>query len=445
MSEWIEGELASGEDLRRVARERRRPNEIIRVQRAEITNAKNEGYSIDREFSYGARMVKAKRVGQLLEDRVWLLLWRFGFSELNGMGRLFINVGRGRREVSRVEVDVFGKADDNVFIVECKASERASRMRIESIAKLAQFRDGIRSAVRKHYDDANIKVSFIVATRNLKWSERAKNEAGRKIHAWRDAELDYLEELAKLYDVIGDSARYQLYGIMFGKQKVKALEQQEVAVIKGKIGRVTYFSFLATPEQLLKISCVHRRAGGRLTARSLKEVREAYQRMLKPRKLREIDEFISRGEFFPNSIIINFRRAPRFDPKASAGIDLQYGMLTLPNSYGSAWIIDGQHRLYGYAKNPRRLTAPIPVVAFVGLSVSKQAKLFVDINEKQTKVGANLLWDLAGDIYEDSEDQDQIQRYIISHVAKHLDSMSDSPLNGHIFIPSVGKRSSTRN
>jgi len=448
MSEWIQGQLVSGEDLKKVARERRRPNEVIRVPWGEVENAKRQGYSIDEEFGYGARMVKPKSVGRLFEDRVWLLLWRFGFTELNGPGRLFFNVGRGKARPSRVEVDVFGRADDNVFIVECKASDRSSRMSMESIAKVKQFSPRIQAAVRKHYDDRDIKVSFIMATRNLKWSQAAENEAesGRvyKIHTWRDEQLDHLAELAKLHNVIGESARYQLYAIMFGKQKIRALEDKRVAAIKGRIGKVVYYSFLAKPEDLLKISYVHRRAAG-LSPEGLRRVREAYQRMLKPTKLREIDEFISRGEFFPNSIIVNFSRPPRFDVKASEDLDFQYGMLTLPNSYGSAWIIDGQHRLYGYAKNPYRATAPIPVVAFDGLKPSMQAKMFVDINQKQTKVEPNLLWDLAGDIYEDSEDPDQIERFVISHVARHLDSLSNSPLKGHIFIPSVGKRSATRN
>jgi len=446
--EFIQGELVSGDDIERVTRERRRTHELRRVSWDQVEEVEREGYSIRREFQYGAQMVKPKDCGRQLEDEIWLLLWRFGFSELNGLGPLFIEVSRrsGAREDSRVQVDVLGKADRNVFVVECKSAEKPSKRSLrETITKFTHYRSRIVSAVRKHYADSKIKVSFIIATRNIRWARSDEREArDSKIHVWKEKDIDYLKELAKLYDLIGDAARYQLYGIMFGDAKIKVLEEQEVPAIKGKIGRVTYFSFLATPEQLLKISYVHRRAGTG-GARSVKEVREAYQRMLKPRKLREIDKFISRGEFFPNSIIINFGRPPRFDVKASEGIDFQYGMLTLPNCYGSAWIIDGQHRLYGYAKNPRRLTAPIPVVAFDRLPVSKQAKLFVDINEKQTRVGANLLWDLAGDIYEDSEDEDQIEAYIISHVAKNLDSMSNSPLKAHIFIPSVGKRSPTRN
>jgi len=447
---FIKGQLVSGSEMGRVARARRRTYEVKKIPKAEVAIAISEGYSVERELKRDVRLVKPKESWKRFEDEIWLLLWKFGFSDLNGLGKLYINVGRrsGPDTDAWKEIDVFGRADDNVFIVECKSAEVLSRRSLEStISKLAHYRSRMINSVRKYYGDKDrtIKVSFIIATRNIEWSESDEAEAIRsKIHIWRDKDIEYLTELAGLYGIIGDAARYQLYGILFGDQKIKALEKQEVPAIRGKLGRVTYFSFLVTPEQLLRISYVHRRAGA-VSPTSYKEVREAYQRFLKPAKLRSIHEFINRGEFFPNSIIINFRKHPRFDVTAGKDLDFQYGVLTLPNCYGSAWIIDGQHRLYGYAKNPRRLTAPIPVIAFDRLPISQQAKLFVDINQTQTKVGSNLLWDLAGDIYQDSEDEDQRERFIISHVVKNLDSMSNSPLKGHIYIPSVGKRSSSRN
>jgi len=446
---FIKGQLVSGAELGRVARARRSTYEVKKVPKAEVEIAISEGYGVERELKRDVRLVKPKENWKRFEDEIWLLLWKFGFSEMNGLDKLYIKAGersRWNEGTDWKEVDVFGRADENVFIVECKSAEVLARRSLEStIIKITHFRERMRTSVRKHYEDSTIKVSFIIATQNIEWSESDEAEAKRyKIHIWRDKDVEYLAELARLYDLIGDAARYQLYGILFGDQKIKALEKQEIPAIRGKLGKVTYFSFLVMPEQLLRISYVHRRVGA-VGPMNYKEVREAYQRLLKPTKLRSIHEFINRGEFFPNSVIINFREHPRFDVTVGKDLDFQYGVLTLPNCYGSAWIIDGQHRLYGYAKNPRRLTAPIPVIAFDRLPVSQQAKLFVDINQTQTKVDSNLLWDLAGDIYQDSEDEDQRERFIISHVVKNLDSMSDSPLKGRIFIPSVGKQTSSRN
>jgi DNA sulfur modification protein DndB len=105
-------------------------------------------------------------------------------------------------------------------------------------------------------------------------------------------------------------------------------------------------------------------------------------------------------------------------------------------------VIDGQHRLYGYAKSDRRYTTKIPVVAFVGLKKSEQAKLFVEINEKQTPVERNLLWDLYSDIYEGSEDPEQIEDLTISNVVKLLNA-EEGALQEHIYLPGVKRDSRT--
>jgi len=51
-------------------------------------------------------------------------------------------------------------------------------------------------------------------------------------------------------------------------------------------------------------------------------------------------------------------------------------------SYKSAWIIDGQHRLFSYSGHPKASKGLLSVLAFEGLPPSKQAELFIDINAK---------------------------------------------------------------
>ena len=52
----------------------------------------------------------------------------------------------------------------------------------------------------------------------------------------------------------------------------------------------------------------------------------------------------------------------------------------------AAYVIDGQHRLYGYSSSTRAATDLIPVVAFVSLSRSAQMRMFMDVNENQQAV-----------------------------------------------------------
>ncbi len=389
------------------------------------------------------KLVTEKPSWKEFEDRVWRLLYNFGFSDLNDLGKFFVDVGTGL-EPDRVEIDVLGRADENVFVIECKTAEETSPKDMRNvITRLTHYRTRIVAAIRKYYAGKEIKVSFVIATRNIDWKDNDIAEARTSnIFIWTEKQIDFLEDLADLRKLIGDAARYQLYSIMFPNQEIKSLEVQEPA-LRGKIGKKQYFSFLSTPENLLRIGYVHHRQG--FDPDVLKALPQTYQRMLKASKLKQINQFISDGHYFPNSIIVSFAKQPRFDLASSGGLETQYGTLYLPNRYRSAWIIDGQHRLYGYAKNERRKTARIPVVAFVGLKPSEQAQLFVEINENQTAVEKNLLWDLASDIYQESDDPKQILDLHIANVTKLLDVYDVSPLKDHVYIPSYGKKSAERN
>ena len=66
---------------------------------------------------------------------------------------------------------------------------------------------------------------------------------------------------------------------------------------------------------------------------------------------------------------------------------MQFGHLYLPNRYRSASIIDGQHRLYGFAPiDDSFANQNVIVVAFEGLSKAEEADLFVTINHEQKQV-----------------------------------------------------------
>ncbi len=449
MKTEIEGTLVSAERLNQEARKRKSKQEVILVPKP-LEATKFHGYEQIGETKTKIRLARDLEPWKVFENRIWLLLYSFGFTDLN-VSRLFVNThipSSPDDTSSRLEVDVLGKADDNVFVIECRTRETLGMKRLRDvITEFGHFRSRVEGAIRKYYndDEKRIKVSFIIATQNIEVSDADRKEAHRSgMHVWDESHIAYLEQIAKLRRLIGDAARYQLYAVMFGNQEIKALEEEEPAIL-GKIGKRKYFSFLTTPEKLLRIAYVHHRAGS-FEIESLKQIPVTYQRLLKEKKLQEIKEFIE-DRYFPNSIIVNFEREPRFDQasRKQSKSDTQFGFLHLPNRYRSAWVIDGQHRLYGYAKSDRRFTTKIPVVAFVGLQTSEQAKLFVEINENQTPVEKNLLWDLYSDIYAGSDDPKQIEDFTISNVAKRLNQL-DGALKGHVYIPSIiSKRSATAN
>src|SRR5262249_25526869 len=125
-------------------------------------------------------------------------------------------------------------------------------------------------------------------------------------------------------------------------------------------GGKIFYSFVSTPEQLLKICFVnHRTLADPLAL-------PTYQRLVKRSRLKAIGEFIKSGGYFPTNILINFDEKRRFDKKETDdSTDVQFGDLHLPDKYKSAWIVDGQHRLYGYSFiDPTFSRQNVAVIAF---------------------------------------------------------------------------------
>jgi len=133
------------------------------------------------------------------------------------------------------------------------------------------------------------------------------------------------------------------------------------------------------------------------------EATNAYQRLVSRSRLREIATYIDHGGYFPNSVIVSIQtkrdKDLQFEPASPIEHDssTNMGVLHLPKEYRSTFIIDGQHRLYGYSHAKSGSHHTIPVVAFHNLPVEEQSKIFVDINHKQKSVPANLLRSIKAD------------------------------------------------
>ena len=206
----------------------------------------------------------------------------------------------------------------------------------------------------------------------------------------------------------------------------------------------TSYAFLIRPEELLKIAYV-----GHKSSRDIEHLR-TYQRMLQPKRLTQIAEYINAGGKFPTNIVVNLK-TPRgrpldFEPREKVGTE-SLGILHLPPRYGSAWIIDGQHRLYGYAyakaaNGFNRDTSTIPVLAYENLPADKEMNLFIDINSKQVKVTTSLLVELYADLHWDSEDPKQAFQALLSRLASRLNFDTTSPLSDRVVVTGKKKTSS---
>lgn len=426
MNYFIGETLSNESELKKCYRNKRKNYYDNTVKDNDLREYLKNGWEILRENKYSTRIRKYKSHDVLFEDRVWILLYKMGFTNLNKDRNFRIKIEGFQ---AGKQIDVIGRDDNNVFIIECKSSEEKENINARDPLELWNSRKKeITTSCKKALGRKCGRINLVVAINSYDKREIDNKFAlslqKKNIFLWSIKDIEYIENLIK--QVGGESAKYQLYSFIFYNKPQKDLKK-EYPAIRGKIGESYFYSFLMKAKDLLKYSYVHHR-----DLLNIPEASKTYQRMLKRKKLDEIAKFIDEEYgYFPNSIIINFSEKIRWDKKETHD-EIQMGILTMPSRYSSTWIIDGQHRLYGAAKANRDVI--LPVLAFDGIDESEQAKLFVDINEKQTAVPRNLLWDLYSDIYRDSKNPKQLKRFYIAETAKIM--QKEGPLSGHIDIAS---------
>jgi len=430
------GTLINGFELNKVAKLKSKDYEEKSIHPNSRTEFEAQSWYVEKNLigdKLGIR--RDKPSSQLLEDEVWMMFKNMGFLEMNKGQDFKISAGPKRKQI-----DIFAKDEHNIFIIFCTQQdiESSSEKVIQNLNEIISLRKYIRNSIRRYYG-GNFRISFLLVTRRIVWKDHEKEFAKKEgILFWTDKEL---ESYQNLIDQLGSATKYQLYSILFYGKRADEVGRISVPSMYGGRGN-KYYSFLIHPEDLFKIAYVHRREKA-----NPEDVQKSYQRMVNKERLEKIGSFIDKGNSFPNSIIISFNKDQR--PKFEKGKyekdanDITYGVLKFPPYYGSAWIIDGQHRLYGYtkSKNGNEKTHTIPVIAFESLAVKNQANLFIDINQEQKPVNKNLLWDLYPDIYEGSTDEHQQKLRCISLIAKKLNQDKDSLFYDKVQIPSLIKKS----
>lgn len=127
---------------------------------------------------------------------------------------------------------------------------------------------------------------------------------------------------------------------------------------------------------------------------------EGYQRFREDSRCRKIAEFINQPtSYLPGSILINLRGSSIFIQNENQA---NFGVLQIPSEKGSAWLIDGQHRMGGFEYTSR--TLELPVVFFQNLSHRLEMINFSVINDTQKGVNTSLTLSLLSELREGIED-----------------------------------------
>lgn len=413
-------------------RARRRSYDELTVTPGAVSDYTPKGWTVLKEMKSGVRLRKEREADENLENRFWCCLYRLGYSELN-VGRHFKVTVSAKGSTVQKQIDVFARDEETVVVAECKTAEENKKKPLQmALAEFDSLKRPIADAIRKHYGKAfKPKVLWLFVTDRIEWSDNDRSRAAQqntKIITERD--LNYIDELSR---ILGPVARHQFKATYLQGVKIPELEDKRVPAVRCKIGGKIAYVFSAHADDIIRVSFVNHR--------DLRDPRgtPSYQRLVNPYRLKKISEFLVGGGYFPNTILLNFRKKPRFDlSQPSDDKDIQFGHLYLPDTYKSCWVVDGQHRLYGCALLPASMMQPtLAFIAFEAISADEEAKLFTTINREQQKVQRRLLDELDGDLKWDSPNKSDQMAAIASRAIDLMNNEFGSPFEDKVKLPSV--------
>ncbi|MBI4468599.1 MAG: DGQHR domain-containing protein [Acidobacteria bacterium] len=423
--------MFAAKELRALASRRAKSFDFKSVRNPLVDEEVAEGWETIKKNKTTTRLQRPKPPDKLFEDRVWTLLYRLGFQFLSGVGGAYQLLNPNDAKTPANQIDAVAIDNEIGLAIECKSSARPRKFAdfSKELAKHTVLRENFAKALKVLYPVPHRRPSiFTFWSTGFIYTENDRTRATvAGVPVLEESDLAYYEGLVSQ---IGEAARYQFLADILRGRPVPGLELT-VAAIRTKLAGVTAYSFSVSPEYLLKIAFVSHRARGKPS-----DI-DAYQRMLKKSRLRNIREYITEGGMFPTNIVVNIADSKwvsfdRGKQKETDGVST-FGWLHIRPAYRVAWIIDGQHRLFAYAGHPLATRSVVSVMAFVGLPASEQARLFVDINAEQRKVKQSLLQELYAELHWDADDPEIRLQAILSKVIQAVDTQLGSPFQGRIL------------
>ncbi|SDU39172.1 DGQHR domain-containing protein [Pseudomonas yamanorum] len=433
--------IVAVDELRTLARARGKDFSQKSIPSKALEAALDEGWLIQRKSKTSVQIRRAKAHDERFRDKVWSLLYKMDMLYITG------------HQVSSIVDDEISTLNPHgvVCAIDQEISLFINVISLDSYSKcsllheimqeMVASRERLIKAVSKRWPvEQKRNTVLALFLNNVLVSDEDKEKAKTlNISLFDEQDLDYYE---KLVSHIGPAAKYQFFADMLPGKSIPGLTIR-VPAVKTKMGKQVCYTFPISPEYLLKISYVSHRSKGKAS-----DV-HTYQRMLAKGRLGKIREYISEQGVFPTNIVVNidkkyanFEKIKQETGKEESEASGVLGWLSLRPAYKSAWIIDGQHRLYAYSGHEYAKTGHLSVLAFEGISPSSQAKLFVDINAKQKSVKPSLLQELFAELHWDAESPSTRVQAVISKAIQTLGADKDSPFLGRIQSADSTKDSS---
>ena len=416
--------------------------DVIATTPSQRKTLRKQGYKVRKNKRRGQYVMRKKKTPWKTFEEAMLLLLQ------NGL-KLTDVIGGSKAFLGRHQIDAAGGTNKTFFVIECKSTESPGFKSVAgAIKEVIGEQKEIRKGILKRFGSKYKHVEFIIAFNGISFTDNDLEYAREhEITLWSES---YLEQLSDTTHLIGKYARYHVLREM-GVENLP---------IRGGNGRTfnipayhfrhaqqDAYMFLMRAEDLLDLAYVSRIEGG---------LENAFQRLLSRKKLESVAKFIEEAGSFKNNLVVNFGQSRRIrftsynKPRASKhrktarprkrptnNSEVSPGVIHIPKQYASMWLVDGQHRLYGYTRLKKqsldRLNDLLPVIAMHDRDGTHAASTFVEINKNQKPVDSNILWALAGEV----EKGDAVT---ISKAVRDLTENNRSKFRDKIYFPSLSKR-----
>ena len=429
---WLD-KIVSAESLKGIKRKRSDKYIYETIDKILTEQYIKEGWELHKELKKSNKMKKIKPLDEQFEDEVWSLFYSLGFKLLNIDRNAKVPYDKKNPSLTK-QIDIIAIDDETILLIECKCAKEGRRGNFkDALEGIDGYQGKLFNEIRRAFPDkAGRKARYIFATKNYDISEQDMDRMKSfQIQHFNSKTISYYSDLVKH---LGSAARFQLLGDLFAGKEIKSMDNK-IPAIRGEMGGQVYYSFAIEPENLLKIAYVLHRTDAN------QDMMPTYQRLIKRDRLKGIQDFVDSGGFFPNSIIVSIDTKHKGKKLQFDFADLRgdtdttrIGILHLPQHYKTAYIIDGQHRLYGYSDSQYADKDVIPVIAFENLEQEKQVELFMQINENQKTVSKNLQITLTGDLLWNDDDWNKQRKALRARIAMDLGEKPSSPLFERVRI-----------
>ena len=223
--------------------------------------------------------------------------------------------------------------------------------------------------------------------------------------------------------------------------------------------RLGSFYVAVLPAELLLQVCASDRMSAKMNPDGVGYTLEGTQRVIQDKRLGEIAAYINRMDAsFPNSIIVaaNYDLETGFDQSEREEMELEETgvpvaasrawsiqeteggchTLTIPSEAKLAAVIDGQHRLFSFAKANQEALESMNLICsvFIDLPKALQAQIFATINSTQKRVDRSLTFELFGYNVSDEPEKLWTPDKLAVFFTRKLATDQESPLRGRVMV-----------